>query len=446
VHSLVFVFFLVNKIQKKKKYHLDKQTQIMAQQTAVPLKANQFCKNLNGSALSSAKGQLNAPMSFKRLQAAIVTKKQWPPGKVIKIMFMEGTSEEREIVERVVLQVYAPIVNLTFEFFGPNQISDSDVRITFRPNDGAWSYLGTDAYDIPKNQPTMNLGWLDRNNDYGVVKHEFGHCLGMIHEHQNPDDTNVLAADWNKQVVINDLSGSPNNWSAETIQHNMFNKYNAADVTATTWDKTSIMEYSFPASWTHSGINIPMNQHLSDMDVAFLRRVYDKPGGGETPSVEETGGGDETPPPVTVTETDGSGETTTGTETETDGSGETTTGTETETDGSGKTPTGTETETGGSGTTSTGTETATDGDVPSTDGTTTTKTGTDGTTTKTGTGGSGSVTETQDPSASMSPWLIVLIVVLCLFVLAVILYFVYRNRSTEKRALSSSLMSSSPYD
>ena len=47
---------------------------------------------------------------------------------------------------------------------------------------GSWSYLGTDATRVPKESFTMNLGFVDRS----TVLHEFGHSLGLIHEHQSP--------------------------------------------------------------------------------------------------------------------------------------------------------------------------------------------------------------------------------------------------------------------
>ena len=49
----------------------------------------------------------------------------------------------------------------------------SEIRVTFDPNDGAWSYLGTDCRRIPLNQATMNLGF----QDGGTSGHEFGHVL-----------------------------------------------------------------------------------------------------------------------------------------------------------------------------------------------------------------------------------------------------------------------------
>src|SRR3546814_14969414 len=100
----------------------------------------------------------------------------------------------------------AQYANLEFEFVSS---ANAQVRIAFN-DDGAWSYVGTDALGIPANQPTMNFGWLDQ----GVVQHEFGHMIGMIHEHQNPRDNPIQ---WNKPAVNAALGGPPNNWDQDPI-------------------------------------------------------------------------------------------------------------------------------------------------------------------------------------------------------------------------------------
>jgi hypothetical protein len=117
----------------------------------------------------------------------------------------------------------------------------------------------------------MNFGWLDE----GVIRHEFGHMLGMIHEHQNPN-TNPIQ--WNKPAVIAALSGPPNNWDAATIQHNMFDKYAVSQINGSGFDPASVMLYSFPASWTEDGFHTNPNDALSTLDKTFARHVY--PGRG----------------------------------------------------------------------------------------------------------------------------------------------------------------------
>ena len=92
----------------------------------------------------------------------------------------------------------------------------------------------------------MNYGWLtDESTDdqvRRVVLHEFGHALGLIHEHQNPN----RAIQWNRDAVIQDLQGPPNNWDLETIENNMFRKYDPASVHSSPVDAQSIMMYPIP--------------------------------------------------------------------------------------------------------------------------------------------------------------------------------------------------------
>ncbi len=61
-----------------------------------------------------------------------------------------------------------------------------------------------------------------------MVLHEFGHTLGLIHEHQNPN----RPINWNRAAVIADLSGPPNNWDEETIENNIFKRTTRASCRA----------------------------------------------------------------------------------------------------------------------------------------------------------------------------------------------------------------------
>ena len=145
-----------------------------------------------------------------------------------------------------------------------------DIRIAFDPDDGAWSYVGTDNRGIPLDQPTMNLGFMDG----GTTAHEFGHAIGLAHEHQNP----AGGMQWNEAAVIRDLSGPPNSWNEAQIRHNVLNKYRADQLNGTSFDPDSIMLYAFPGSWVQSGQGTHANEVLSAMDKAFIAsaRAYPK--------------------------------------------------------------------------------------------------------------------------------------------------------------------------
>jgi hypothetical protein len=120
----------------------------------------------------------------------------------------------------------------------------------------------------------MNFGWLtpDSSDDEvrRVVLHEFGHALGLIHEHQNPSG----GIQWNKDAVKRDLSGPPNNWPPDVIEHNMFELYKNSDTNYTKLDPGSIMMYPIPVSWTTNGFSVGLNSDLSKTDESFIRQQY----------------------------------------------------------------------------------------------------------------------------------------------------------------------------
>ena len=198
-----------------------------------------------------------APIPGARTRAAFEIAKLWDLGKTLRVRFMGGTQQQKDIVKQFAPQ-WAEHANLKIVF---SNDTNAEIRITFDENDGAWSYIGTDCADIPITQPTMNLGWQDE----GVVLHEFGHAIGLIHEHQNP----VGGIQWNKPAVIADLSGPPNFWDPPTIEHNMFATYDQNQINGTALDNKSIMLYAIPQSWTTNGFSSQPNETLSDTDKKF---------------------------------------------------------------------------------------------------------------------------------------------------------------------------------
>lgn len=207
--------------------------------------------------------------------------KQWVNGSTIRIRFMGGTKAQHDMVKK-----HAPdwtkYANLKFEFTNdPN----AEVRITFDSSDGAWSYVGLDNKNIPIHAATMNLGWLDR----GVILHEFGHMIGLGHEHQNPDG-GIL---WDEQEVIRALAGPPNFWSEAQTRHNVLRKYSADQIHGTSFDPKSVMLYEFPGKWTH---NLPGgtkgNDDLSQIDKAFIA------GAKMYPGLDSGGGAEATELPI----------------------------------------------------------------------------------------------------------------------------------------------------
>lgn len=146
------------------------------------------------------------PDHMARLQAAFVTSKLWKEGSKIRIGFVypSGTTGElrytdvnqmaasgrpidplcdkitkmkpEDVVKLVVRERIIPLVGLDIDFVSdPTQ---ANIRVSFQPNKGSWAFVGTDHLSYKSPEPTVNFGWID----VPTIIHEFGHCLGMIHE------------------------------------------------------------------------------------------------------------------------------------------------------------------------------------------------------------------------------------------------------------------------
>jgi hypothetical protein len=203
------------------------------------------------------------------LEAAVLNRNLWQPGVTLRVRFLDGLPEVQEKVQRFA-QGWTEFVNLALDF---GDAADAEIRISFRFN-GSWSLVGTDSLGASLDEPTMNFGWLTPetpDDEYSrVVLHEFGHALGMIHEHQNP----VAGIHWNKEAVYRALGGPPNNWPRATVDHNVFETYGRDITQFTQFDPESIMLYFFPKEWTTDGMEFRQNTVLSNTDKGFMRSRY----------------------------------------------------------------------------------------------------------------------------------------------------------------------------
>jgi serralysin len=205
-------------------------------------------------------------------RAALLNEARWNLGDEIRVRFLEGETSLKDRVRAVAERWTAPgMANLTFKWV---ESEPAEIRIAFRQGNGSWSYLGTICRQFPDPNPTMNYGWLTPQSSDDelrrVVLHEFGHALGLIHEHQNPKG----GIEWNEPAVKADLSGPPNNWDDATIRSNVLDHYPAKDVTASPVDKLSIMMYPIPKAWTLNNFSSGLNGVLSQDDVNFIKQNY----------------------------------------------------------------------------------------------------------------------------------------------------------------------------
>ncbi len=200
---------------------------------------------------------------------AIEQAKKWEPGRTLRIFYMDG---DPVIIDKVnqVYPEWTQHANIKFEVSNDPR---SEIRISFREA-GSWSYIGTDALLVPSNKPTMNYGWLRRDTDdieyRRVVLHEFGHALGLIHEHQNP----ATDIPWDKEAVYSYYSGSPNFWDRAQTDRNLFWTYDKSKTQFIDFDRDSIMLYPVEQRFTVGDFEIGWNNELSKADKEFIAQQY----------------------------------------------------------------------------------------------------------------------------------------------------------------------------
>ena len=224
----------------------------------------------NGTA-RSAKGDAiePTPLGAADEKGIISTGRKWKPGRTICIAFLGGEGTVRQRVEKCAME-WTRYANIKFQFVGAGQ--PGEVRIAFQPG-GSWSLLGTDALPAPAGQPTMNFGWLKPDSDEptytSVVLHEFGHAIGLVHEHMYPGPGGIQ---WNRDAAIAYYSRTQG-WTPQMVQQQVLDVYANPDVAKTDRpDLKSIMMYPIPEGLAN--VVVGWNTRLSPTDIEFIGRHY----------------------------------------------------------------------------------------------------------------------------------------------------------------------------
>lgn len=173
-----------------------------------------------------------------------------------------------EAVKKVIRERIEPFINLKFEFLDEKEnfslLDTGVIRINFDPNKGSWSLIGIDHY-FSRDDTTMNLGWLDS----ATIMHEFGHFIGLVHEHQIPFGKPI---EWDKPVVYK-WAKATQGWDKKTTDNNIIKKYSKNQINGIKYDPTSIMLYFFPKELTLDNKGSNQNLRLSFADAKYFMSV-----------------------------------------------------------------------------------------------------------------------------------------------------------------------------
>jgi hypothetical protein len=226
-----------------------------------------------------ALGELHATDPVAVARMALIDLKKWDPGQTLTCKFLDGdTFQRQKVTEKA--KLWEEYANVRIDF---GDDPNPQVRISFQADPGSWSAIGKDCLVtsyFATNAPTMNFGWLrDDTEDQEferVVVHEFGHALGCIHEHQQPNEQ----LDWDTDAVYRTFAGPPNFWSRAEIDQNILQKYSPQGISATRFDPKSIMLYQFDASLFKNHVATPLNYELSVQDETMISQMYPRSASG----------------------------------------------------------------------------------------------------------------------------------------------------------------------
>jgi hypothetical protein len=220
-----------------------------------------------------------------KLSMAILTTKYWG-NKGVKLTVGFLDNPPKDLRTRILTHMNAWSKTANVQFVQTN--TDPQVRIARTPNDGYWSYLGTDILSIPKDQPTMNLESFSMNTPeseyHRVVRHETGHTLGSPHEHMRRALVNLI----DPQKAI-DFFGRTQGWNPAMVRAQVLTPLEESSLRGTTLsDPKSIMCYQIPGEITKSGKPIIGGLDIDQSDYAFLASIYPKPKSGPPAQPKKT--------------------------------------------------------------------------------------------------------------------------------------------------------------
>jgi hypothetical protein len=210
--------------------------------------------------------EINPPESVRHTRGIASTRYLWPQHSTITISLFDMPEKAKDYVKKNI-NLWQPYTNLKFKFIETN---DGDIRISGKKDGtGSYSAVGTQAKEYPKDSPTMHIDLVQTADMLNhTIRHEFGHALGLEHEHQHPEHT----INWDKDKWLEE--GKKLGLSKAEVYKNVLDTLDPSLTIRSAYDPKSIMHYKTPAWVTTDGKEVPFTEDISEEDKAFMMSIY----------------------------------------------------------------------------------------------------------------------------------------------------------------------------
>ncbi len=183
------------------------------------------------------------------------------------VHFYNGTkSEQQRLIKRASGWIDERLSKQLVFKFGVTE-EEAQIRVHFSNSGPNNSAIGRDAlHKHFKKKPTLRI------RNMHSVAHEFGHALGLLHEHRHEEIPFTFAED----KVIAEMRRPPNKWTESKTRRNILRPNKGSKCVGDQgFNEDSVMIYQIPKRWTVEGVSFSPNRNISQRDRNCIYAVYE---------------------------------------------------------------------------------------------------------------------------------------------------------------------------